>query len=341
MSVMPYTMAGFGHPFMPQLALQSPVDATAPWFDLDIPANAGPNDTIEIQYGTALDFSGATSVTTTLNAAKASHCTIDLARTALTNATTYYFRARYNVASVLSPWSPSQNYTVSTSALPKTRNSGTGAYVGLTFDGTMVIAKNIDLGPTDASRFIIASIGGTFSTYAASPATSAAAWVITDKDIAAGTFQGTALSLVLNNNLTGNEGVLLFTGSIPNGRSARLAFNVGNAAAAGVNIVTAYNLTSTTPTGTAAADRTFTSNPFTIGTITVPSGGFALAMAQAGNGYSVRTWGSGFTEVSASNIKGNNTAFTSLSIDSTAGSATAAITSGTSIDTSGIAAAWN
>lgn len=329
----------------PLLQLRSPVDADKPWFDLDVPADLTYGDQIEIQYGTAADFAGATSVVTTLTAQQASYGTLDLAQSALSNATLYYFRARYiynnstaGREKYTSPWSLARSFTVATISVPVTPTAisagATGASGG-TFDLSVGTCGDFDFGQPDAGRNIVVGVGGVLIGSVPSKA-----WVITDKDIAAANYAGTELTSRIANTLTSNNGCALFSGVVAAGRSGRVAAACGGSSHLLVAAAAAYGLASGTPTNTDKTDTSFPADDFNIGSsFTMPTGGFALAFEYTDGG-NAPTWKNSFAALSNVSSPTSATRRASLAMRTASGSAQAAFSRGNFNSTSGVVAAY-
>lgn len=320
----------------PALSLLAPVDAVAPWFDFDVPAEITLNDSIEVQYGTSATFAGATSVVTTLTAAQASHCTLDLAQAALTNATTYYFRARYTIRGVTGPWSQTQSYAVATTSLPSTPVSCGNDYYNssVAFDTQMPYGRDFDFGPADATRQIIVGVGLQMST-----AATLGAWVVTDKDVAAGSV-GTALTLQKANTLTSQRDSAMLTGTVTSGRSGRIAVSgPGNVQKVGICCARFYGA-SPTPSITDGTNYSTPADNYNIGAAqTIGAGGFGVAVyySDANANYSTRSWKNGYSELTVTPANGF---WTSMAVCTTTGSIQAAIARGNFQGGCGVLGIW-
>lgn len=333
----------------PLLTLQAPVDSDAPWFDLDCPADLTAGDQIEVQYGTAADFAGATSVVTTLTTQQASYGVLDLNRSALTNATTYYFRARYVYANSIAgrekrtgPWSRTQSYTVATVSVPSTptlvsTNTKICGYAdpNSNFNLNSLQGRDFDLGQPDAGRNIIIAGGGTMTS------TTVAAYANTDKNIAAGDYLGTALTERIKNTFSASRTSAIYSGVVAAGRSGRISVHMGTGFNISFGVLRAYGLSSATPSPTDKTDSSTPADPFNIGSsFTMPSGGFAIAVVICGGTFASRAWQNSFSEALAYRVI-DNTMYVSIAVRTASGSTQAAINRGNFQTTSGTVAAWN
>lgn len=329
------------------LTLQSPVDADAPWFDLDCPADLTAGDQIEVQYGTAADFAGATSVVTTLTTQQASYGVLDLNRTALTNATTYYFRARYIYANSVAgrekltgPWSRTQSYTVATVSVPGSPAVSGNKISGYAdpnsnFNLNSLQGRDFDLGQPDAGRNIILAGGGTMNT------TAVAAYVNTDKNIAAGDYLGTALTERIKPTFASSRTTVIYSGVVASGRSGRISVHMGAGFNVAFGVLKAYGLSSATPANTqSTGPGGFPADPFNIGSsFTMPASGFAVAVGESGGVYASRAWINSFSEALVSSLP--STAFVTIGVRTASGSTQAAFNRSNFQQSCGCVAAWN
>ena len=325
----------------PVQTLQSPASTNTPWFDFDGALNLATGDTIEIQYGTDPTFSTHTSVVTTLTNQQASFCVLDLAQPALTNATTYYFRSRYTQGGNTSAWSNTSSYTVATVSVPTTPTaSAAGAMAAYDTTNTYPLAwnvvSNVDLGTPDAGRNIIVAAGGITNLDYQN------AYILTDKNIAAGNYLGTLLTKRVSCVLTSSRSADIWSGVVATGRSGRVIVTCESGAAqvVGACVMNAYGLSSGTPTATDHTNSSAVADPFNIGAaVTIPSGGFAIAAAFVEGTFTSRAWRNNYSEIK--NSVAHTSEYLTVGLSTTAGSSQASLNRGNFNQTEGVVAVWN
>jgi hypothetical protein len=291
----------------PAFAIRSPVDADLPWFDMDVPLDLSVGDKVTYQFATSADFSGATTVGTTLTSAQCSHGILDLAQSGLTDATLYYFRARYEYVAktgrepYVGPWSERRSFTVAKIAVPSAPDpTGCGSYRNAASNGIygILYGTDIDLGQPHAARFIFVGAGGSsgieFPTNA---------YVVTDKQIAAGDFVGVSLTRDVSQPVLNVRTAALFSGNVPTGRVGRV-FVIGSdgnthlIGVAGVCVAKAYNVVSLTPVLTRNAHLFGAGDPFNLGaTFDISAGQFAIAFFHTTATFASRSYGGSLSEV--------------------------------------------
>lgn len=306
----------------PELSILSGVTTLNPVFDVTVNDAFNVGDSIEVQRSASASFTSPETSTLVFAGADVSAARKAHGFSAL-SAGAHYFRARYTNGASYSPWSATESIAIAAGTAPTGITYTHKASDGLDENGLTnqrgFFYYGLDLGAVeDADRYIIISTG----IRAPDPIYR----ISVDMHDGQGPREAT---LLVGSTITEQRGSALWALAAPSGGYADIEIfltNVFSFTRISFSIGVVHKMAAPPASDTETAVTANSANPFSTGSITIPTPGLAIAVMRNNAANSI-TWLNGFTSQSTFSLSDNSTL--AVAVCSTAGAVTPSANRGT------------